>query len=350
MKAIFDKRRQAFQTRLAKYLPYVFNDHFVLVLLVGLGAVLYQYRELLAHFPSNPIWVYLGLVAIQVLVLGLGQVATYVKPADRHYLLAKEGDLVALVKAATLRAQLVWSLAQALSLAAGFPLLIKAGWASWQLVLLMVVVLLVRWLVMARRGQVFLAAGGLDWPVLLAKEGRRQQGILRFFALFTRVKGLTSTSHHRPYLNWLLALVPKERGWLYHNLYWRAFLRSGDYLALTLRLLFLGILAQFGLSQPLLASGLALVVTFLAVFQLLGLARHYDHRLFLTIAPQGASKKRAGLLWVLRKVLVLAWLIQVPFSQSWSAALLLTLGILSLGVGYLPWKLGRVVDEVGENK
>lgn len=350
MTAMFDKRRQAFQARLTKYLPYVFNDHFVLVLLVGLGFVLYQYRELLTNFPAQPIWLYLGLALIQVLLLGQGQVATYVQPADRHYLLAKEGELVALVKAAILRAQVFWTVLQALSLLAGFPLLIKAGWSAWQLIVLLGLVSAARWLVMARRGQELLDRTGLNWSLALTREGARQQAILRFFALFTRVKGLTSTSQKRPYLNWTLALVPKGRGKLYHNLYWRAFLRSGDYLGLTLRLLVLGALAQLGLSQALLGAGLALVVNFLTVFQLLSLAKHYDHQVLLQMAPQGASQKRAGLLWVLRRVLGLAWLIQLPLSQSWSAALLLTLGNLVLAVGYLPIKLGKGVDEVGENK
>lgn len=173
---------------------------------------------------------------------------------------------------------------------------------------------------------------------------------MRFFALFTRVKGLKSTSKPRAYLNPILGLVKKAPGRLYHNLYWRAFLRSGDYLALTLRLIGLGALALWGLHQAYLAAGLALVANFLAVFQLLGLAKHYDHRVLLTIAPQGTSKKGAGLLALLRTVLGLAWAIQLPFSRSWLAALLLTLGSLLLAVGYLPIKLGKVVDEAGKNK
>lgn len=348
VKAIFDKRRQVFQTRLAKYLPYVFNDHFVLVLLVGLGAVLYQYRELLTHFPANPIWVYLGLVILQVLFLGLGRVATYVQAPDRHYLLAKEEELVALVKAATVRAQICWTLLQGLTLVAAFPLFLRAGWRLWQLALVSLPFLVGRWFVMGQRGQALLTSSGLDWSALVAAEEARQQSVLRFFALFTRVKGLKITSKKRPYLNWTLDLVPKRAGKLYHNLYWRAFLRSGDYLALTLRLIGLGVLALWGLPQAHLGVGLALVVNFLAVFQLLGLAQHGDHRVLLAIAPQGLSKKRAGILWVLRAVLLLACLIQLPFSKSWSAALLLTLGNLVLAWGYLPLSWQRSLTKLSK--
>lgn len=350
MKELFDSRRQAFQREVLNYLPYVLNDHFVVVLLVGLGAMLYQYRQLLINFPSNPVWLYLILAALQVLLLGLGQVATYVRAADRHYLLVKEGALVKLVKSATLRAQLVWTVIQGLSLFASFPLLLRAGWQAWQLLLLSLVVLVCRWLVMANRGQALLRGPGLNWSVLVSTEAARQQGILRFFALFTRVKGLKTANQKRPYLNLALSLVPKGQGKLYHNLYWRAFLRSGDYLGLSLRLLALSSLAQLALPEPLLAAGLALLFDFLLVFQLIGLGKHYDHRLLLAIAPQGGSQKRAGLLWVLRAVLGLAWFIQVLLSRSWLAALLLTLGNLLLAVGYLPLKLGKVVDEAGENR
>lgn len=348
MKTLFDKRRQLFQTRLAKYLPYVFNDHFVLVLLVGLGAILYQYRELMTNFPTNPIWIYLSLLLLQVLFLGLGQVATYVQAPDRHYLLAKEGDLVALVKVAGLRASIFWSGLQGLLTLASFPLLLVAGWQVWHLFLVLAAVLLMRWLVMVRRGRALLLGSGLNWSLLVTKEQGRQQAILRFFALFTPVKGLTRSSHKRPYLNWLLRLIPKGQGKLYHNLYWRAFLRSGDHLGLFVRLTVLGALAVLALPHPYLGAVLAGLTSFLTVFQLLGLVSHYHDRPLLLTAPLGSFGKMAALLSLLRTLLAVQLLIQLALAKNWSAALLLLLINLTLALVYLPAKVKARIDGRGE--
>ena len=52
MKRIFHERRQAFLARCLKYSRYVLNDHFVLVLLVLLGFLSLQYRQLLENVPQ----------------------------------------------------------------------------------------------------------------------------------------------------------------------------------------------------------------------------------------------------------------------------------------------------------
>lgn len=49
---LFKERSRRFTTRCAKYSRYVFNDHFILVLLFLLGFVLVQYSQLLRHFPK----------------------------------------------------------------------------------------------------------------------------------------------------------------------------------------------------------------------------------------------------------------------------------------------------------
>ncbi|HEO6930782.1 TPA: ABC transporter permease, partial [Streptococcus agalactiae] len=53
MKKLFNKRRSLFLTQNSKYLRYVFNDHFVLVLMFLSGFLLYQYSQLLKDFPKT---------------------------------------------------------------------------------------------------------------------------------------------------------------------------------------------------------------------------------------------------------------------------------------------------------
>ena len=87
---LFKERSRRFTTRCAKYSRYVFNDHFILVLLFLLGFVLVQYSQLLRHFPKNPWAIILALLVLCLLLPFWGNIATYLEPADKHYLLVKE--------------------------------------------------------------------------------------------------------------------------------------------------------------------------------------------------------------------------------------------------------------------
>ncbi|WP_369292933.1 ABC transporter permease, partial [Staphylococcus nepalensis] len=80
---------------------------------------------------------------------------------------------------------------------------------------------------------------------------------------------MSTTVKPRSYLNGILRLVKSRQTWFY--LYLRAFLRSGDYLGLTIRLLLLAILSLFAIEESWLSIGLVLVFHYLLVFQLLGL-------------------------------------------------------------------------------
>lgn len=341
MKNLFEQRRRQFQQELIKYLPYVFNDHFVLVLLVGLGVVLYQYRQLLQDFPQQTGLIYLVLTLLFAGFISLGRVATAVKPADKHFLLPKEAQLIALIKEALRRAWISKSLGLGLGLLALYPLLFRLSWSWWHLVLALACLSGLQLFILAQQVKQILPQGQVDWDRLIATEKQRQQTILGFFALFTRVKGLTTAVKKRPYLNKLLFLVPKGQGKLYHHLYWRAFLRSGDYLGLFIRLTVLSVMSLFGVNLPFLGVFLALVFNFLLIFQLLGLYRHYDYQYLLGLTPMAGANQAAALLSLIRSLAGLMVVLELPFTKSWSAALLLTLITIIILYVYLPAKVKR---------
>ncbi len=101
---LFMERSKRFNARCAKYSRYVFNDHFILVLLFLLGFVLVQYSQLLKHFPKNRGQSFLACLCFVFLLPFLGNIATYLEPADKHYLLVKEEEVLDHVKKATGRA------------------------------------------------------------------------------------------------------------------------------------------------------------------------------------------------------------------------------------------------------
>ena len=79
MKEVFRKRRSLFLGQCLKYLRYVLNDHFVLVLLFLSGFLMVQYGELLKHFPKRHWWLEAILIIVTVALLSLGKIATYIE-------------------------------------------------------------------------------------------------------------------------------------------------------------------------------------------------------------------------------------------------------------------------------
>lgn len=80
---LFKERSKRFNARCAKYSRYVFNDHFILVLLFLLGFVLVQYSQLLRHFPKN-LGNHSWFTCTLSVITFLGNIATYLEPADKH--------------------------------------------------------------------------------------------------------------------------------------------------------------------------------------------------------------------------------------------------------------------------
>lgn len=346
MKAVFQQRRLDFLSRCGKYLRYVLNDHFVLVLMVFLGFLSLQYHQLLVDFPEDSWPVSLGLLAISLLLLWSGRPATYLEEADKVFLLPKEEAVRAELKGAGWRAFLIWSGLQVLVQLLFFPLYIKVGWPIWAFPIYLVLLLLAKAWLIWRQLAAYQVQGLLDWDRAIQVEEGRQQAILRFFSLFTTVKGITTAVKPRPYLNGLLGSIKTRQTWLY--LYLRAFLRAGDYLGLTLRLFFLSCLALVGISESWLALGLVGVFHYLLLFQLLGLYKHYDYQYLTQLYPLDGQTKKAGFQTLLRVLLysllggelVLALL----FTQEKTLLVFLVLLGIFLHEIYLPLKLKKLID------
>lgn len=345
MKALFEQRRLRFLTQCLKYLRYVLNDHFILVLLVFSGFVLYQYRELLNHFPQTtwPIWLILGLVV--VFLLSLGRLASFLEPADKQFLLPKESEILQQVNRAKQRTFLIWGAVQTLVLLLFWPIYLALGLSVPVIVGLLVSLLVLKWLVVNVKAKRLLTAhGSLAWQQALAYEKQRKQAILKFFALFTRVKGVSTSVKRRAYLDNWLKKVPQSSQQVWLNLYARAFLRSGDYLTLTLRLLVLSLLVLAFVRPVLLGLGLALLLDYLLFFQLLALYYHYDYQYLTQLFPVATGQKKANLLAFLRGLGVLVFILQALLVWSVEGLVVLVLGMgLLLGL-YLPYKVKQMID------
>lgn len=348
MKSLFSQRRQRFLEQCIGYLRYVLNDHFVLVLLVLLGFLSLQYRQLLLDFPKNPSLVILCVALISGALLWMGRVATYLEEPDKQFLLVKEETVRLEVAAAHKRAIGFWSVLQLIGQLILWPIYRLLGVSVPVYLFGLVVLTLLKIVLFHRRMLLPAQAEVLDWSLWLQREARRKQGILQFFALFTRVKGIYSSVKRRSYLDGLLRMIPRSQTYTWDYLYARALLRSGDFWSLSLRLWGLGFLALCLVEQDWLAVGLAVLFHYLLLFQLLALYGVYRYQYLLDLYPLPHGQKWKSLVRVLRVLVYVGILVQLPVAffglEDKRFVLILVLVSAILTQLYLPYKAKKLID------
>ena len=349
MKDLFLKRKQAFRKECVGYLRYVLNDHFVLFLLVLIGFLAYQYSQLLQDFPENhwPILLFLGIVS--ALLLAWGGIATYIEVPDKLFLLVSEEEVKSYLKGQMLRSLVFWTIVQTLFLLLFAPLFLAMGYG---LPVFLVYVLLLgaaKYLLFRQKTSKFFTETGLDWDYIIVQESKRKQVLLRFFALFTQVKGVSNSVKRRAYLDFILKVVQKVPSKIWQNLYLRSYLRNGDLFALSLRLLFLSLLVVIFIEQSWIATAVVVLFNYLLLFQLLALYHAFDYQYLTQLFPLEKGEKEKGLQEVIRGLTGFVLMVQLIvglITLQEKLALLALLGAgLVLQVLYLPYQVKRQMQD-----
>lgn len=349
MRDLFLKRKQAFRKECVGYLRYVLNDHFILFLLVLLGFLAYQYSQLLQHFPENhlPILFLIGIVSVLLLIWG--GIATYVEAPDKLFLLVAEEEVREYIQKQKLVSFIFWVSVQTLFLLLFAPLFLAMGFG---LVVFGAYVLLLgvgKYFLFQKKANKFFGSNNLDWDYVIVQESKRKQFLLRFFALFTQVKGISNSIKRRAYLDFILNAVQKVPGKIWQNLYLRSYLRNGDLFALSIRLLLLSILALIFIDQSWVAIAIVALFNYLLIFQLLALYHAFDYQYLTQLFPLEKGEKEKGLKAIVSAigvvVLLLESLVGIIVIDD-KMALLALVGIsLAFKYFYIPYQLGRLVDE-----
>ena len=349
MKDLFLRRKQAFRKECVGYLRYVLNDHFVLFLLVLIGFLAYQYSQLLQDFPENhwPILLFLGIVS--ALLLAWGGITTYIEVPDKLFLLVAEEEVKSYLKGQTVRSLVFWTIVQTLFLLLFAPLFLAMGYG---LLVFLVYVLLLgtgKYLLFRHKASKFFTETGLNWDYVIAQESKRKQVLLRFFALFTQVKGVSNSVKRRAYLDFILNAVQKVPGKIWQNLYLRSYLRNGDLFALSLRLLLLSLLAVIFIEQSWIATAVVVLFNYLMLFQLLALYRAFDYQYLTQLFPLEKGEKEKGLQAVIRGLTGFVLMVQLIvglITLQEKLALLALLGAgLVLQILYLPYQVKRQMQD-----
>ena len=349
MKDLFLKRKQAFRKECVGYLRYVLNDHFVLFLLVLIGFLAYQYSQLLQDFPENHWPILLFLVIVSILLLAWGEIATYMEGPDKLFLLVSEEEVKSHLKGQTMRSLVFWLFVQTLFLLLFAPLFLAMGYGFPVFLIYVVLLGAGKYLLFRQKASKFFTENGIDWDYVISQESKRKQVLLRFFALFTQVKGVSNSVKRRAYLDFILKAVQKVPSKIWQNLYLRSYLRNGDLLALSLRLLLLSLLAVIFIEQSWIATAVVVLFNYLMLFQLLALYRAFDYQYLTQLFPLEKGEKEKGLkqivLGVGSVVLLLELLVGAVVFQEKIALLALVGAGLFLQLFYLPYQVKRLVDE-----
>ena len=340
MKELMKKRQQTFRTQCVKYSRYVLNDHFVLFMLIFIGFLAVQYSQFLKDLPKDTSLIRWSLMIGLLLLVPIGSIATYLEKPDALFLLVKEEEVKSYIKGQAKKYFVLLLFV---------PLLLATGLDKLAIVAYILVLGVAKGLVFSWKAKRFYQDGNLNWIWTIARENARKQLILRFFALFTTVKGITNSVKRRAYLDGFLGLLPKTHGNTWLHLYMRSFLRNGDLFSMTLRLLALSILAMVFIPQTLVVIVLVALLNYLIIFQLLGLYSAFDYQPLTLLFPMKRGSKKAGLNKTIQLLMVMITVIEGGIGLVYISDKVLLLGLLAYTVAltllYLPFKMAHLVDE-----
>lgn len=248
------------------------------------------------------------------------------------------------VKKATGRAFRFWVIVQTLIFILVIPLFLALGLPVWGVILVAVAMAILKYVIFQKKAQPFYKQSGLNWTEAIAGENKRQQSILKFFSLFTNVKGITSSVKRRAYLDGILKRTKKDKENTWYNLYLRAFLRSGDYFALSLRLFALTLLVIFLVPEKWLAMVLVVVFDYLLLFQLTALKSHFAYQRMANLMPVGKDMQVSNLKHLITQIVLVLTLVQAICLFDLKFSLILVGIMLVLSLVYLPAKLKKMID------
>lgn len=353
---LWKERFSLFMQEMQRYMRYIFNGHFVIVLVIGLGGLAYYYSEwvdtLDSSFPAA-----LLLAVIMAIPLTNSPIYTFLKEPDMFFLLPVETKLNDYFRR-SIRLSLVFQgYILLMFLAVSMPLYvavedgqlkdffylfaillvlkyfnIRIKWsilhfqedsvrhidsvvryllnfglalllfskASIVFMFLLFAVLVVLFLYFEKATKHKL----LKWELLIELENKRMMAFYRFANMFTDVPKLKEKIKRRQWLNPVMSLVGYRHDNTYSYLYVRTFCRSSDYLGLFVRLTLIGgfvLLSLTSLIPQIIGAGLFVYVT---GFQLIAIRRQHENMIWHDLYPISESVKNQAVEKLLTNVLI----------------------------------------------
>ncbi len=402
MDDFFKQRVQLHQKHMQRYLRYVFNDHFALIMMFLVGGLGFYYSNWLKTLPLPFHWGKIILLILWYAALHIGQFVSLAKPADQVFLLPKEKQMRQYLSKAFYYSCLFPSAILVLVVGATMPLVVvstgrsfgtfffflitltalkyshltikrmslfqdmqKAAfnayllWAIISVICLSVSLYLhpiTGMLLALLQISLFTILGWrklfvpLDWQYMIAVEQQRLHRIYQFINLFTDVPEISSKIKRRAYLDPLFKKITYKQENTYFYLFTRRMLRGSEFSGLYLRLVSMGAFLLYFVSERWFALGLGCLFIYLIGFQLLPLYQQFRYMIMTQLYPIKASQKKVALqklLGILLTMTVLIFAVITLFSlPTWSDRLLVSSGYLLMDLFfvyiYLPKRLDKL--------
>ena len=361
MHVFFSQRVKKHQQQMQRYLKYVFNDHFALLMTLLLGAGgLYYSNFLKTLTPPFSIGRFV-VVLIFVLALTFGRYASLTKPADQLFLLPKEIQMRTYLQKALRYSCIVPFAGLFLIVGAVMPLYAVStakGFSQFFILLLMMWSL--KWShLLVQQARVFLilnktkqlltlsfwlyafvtivlgifvtpliglilgvlAAVGyyivtwkkqtasLDWEVMIDMEQDRLYRVYQFINLFTDVPAVKAVVRRRKYADVLLARIKKIQSNTYLYLYSRQFVRGTEYSGLFIRLVAIYCVMLYFIEEYWIVLILGVLFLYLIGFQMIPMYHRFRYMLLSELYPVSEGMQKRSFRTILTVILMSATLV-----------------------------------------
>ncbi len=402
MKAFFQARLKKHQKRILRYMKYVLNDHFVLMMTFLLGGIGFYYSNWLKTLsPGYPLGGVLVLV-IWIISLHMGRFVSLAQPADQIFLLPKEKQMRTYLSAAFFYSCIFPFVVILLILAFTMPLVVvstgnsfatfffyllslwglkishleiqrmsifqdmkkakKNAYFLWMIFTLIILTISI-WFqpilaTIISAIQIILFHKlcwqsmnvALDWEEMINEEQDRLHRIYQFINLFTDVPEIATKMKRRKYLDPLLARISFSQKNTYLYLYARRVLRGNEYSGLYLRLVVLGGVLLYFVSEQWFALGIGVLFIYLIGFQLLPLYQQFQYVPLTKLYPVKKEQKLLAMQKLLFLLLIFCALVFAGISwfslSDWTAGLIVTFSYLLMVLFfvkfYLPYRLKKM--------
>lgn len=378
-----------YMMEMQKYLRYIFNGHFVFVLVFGFGGGAYYYSNWVKTLDSN-FPVALIMAFILALLVARSPIHTFLKDADLVFILPLETQLKSYFNRSILFSWMMQGYLLLFVLAALMPMYARVAGAGfrdfiWLFIILLFIKILnlyISWYVLKYQetntsrvdwvirffingvllylvvnqsmfllqivtlvvlvGLFFYYRAAtrlkiLKWDRLIELEKKRLVSFYRIANLFTDVPSLGGKVTRRKWLDGLLAFIPFGQKSTYTYLYARTFLRANDYVGLLIRLTIIGSIIIIVLPNIWSYLFVTLLFLFMTAIQLLPVWKEHEWKLWISLYPiPDKMRETAVIKWISYFLLVedFVFVLVLLGKGEWMSALAALLAGAAFIIGF----------------
>ncbi|MET3291679.1 UNVERIFIED_CONTAM: ABC-2 type transport system permease protein [Brevibacillus sp. OAP136] len=151
----------------------------------------------------------------------------------------------------------------------------------------------------------------LKWYALLEMENGLKNRFYRIVNQFTDIPALQHRVKPRRWLDWVTRLIPYRQSNAARVLFFKTFIRSGDYAGVYVRLVLLGALLVMILPNPYVKIIVAVLFLLIARSQLAGIRKHLQASGRLALFPINETERKRSFQWGCRLLLLLQAVVSI---------------------------------------